>query len=332
MADETATIEQPITDESASDWSQLSAEEKTASVAETVEKVREQKYAETEDSDTPVVPQAPVSDDETPVADDSAAEVSDDDKAGWLDEETIGLAAAYGVDKDDLAKMPNREVLESVLKAIDKKAFSATKEETLKETPQKQEAAKAPITVFDDLTNFKLDDELGADDAPKIQKAISAITQELKELREWKATSQQAQTQQTIEGIRSKALDSLHKLGHTDLYGEPGVTPTKEQQARINEVLQDHLERGALLEKRGGKPAPTPELVKRSVFALHGEQLLKTQQQRLADRLRKQSARRTGGGTSKTLPPDWSKMTPRERAIADPKVAKAFADGQAGGE
>jgi hypothetical protein len=104
--------------------------------------------------------------------------------------------------------------------------------------------------------------------------------------------------QQHVGTLRSTATANLQKLGYPALYGEPGKTLTAEQTANIAAVLDDHFQRGADLERRGGKPSPSPELLKRSVFAVHGEQIVTQAKQEHLTKLRAQSARRTGGGTT----------------------------------
>jgi hypothetical protein len=350
MSVETAEITEQEPDlDGASQWGKLSLEEKAADAQALVEKAaakREGKAAANQDiadDDTPIPPtKTPARGDETPAADDAApAKATDEGEAetDWRNQEVKDLAAAYDIDEETLAAMPSRDVLDIAFRAIDRKAFEAGKSaskapeaKTPEAAPGKSDAPKPPVTVFDDLTNFALDEELGADDAPKIQKAIAAAAAELKELREWRSQMQQQQARQSFEQIRRDALTSLHSLGFTDLYGEAGKAPTKEQAKHIEEALDGHFTHARGLLAQGRQAAPTPAFLKAAVQLVHGELLIQSTKQQQLDRLRKQSARRTGGSTSKTLPPDLSKMTPRERALRDPEIAKAFAKGQVGDE
>ena len=85
------------------------------------------------------------------------------------------------------------------------------------EKPASQAAAEGDPLA--ELASFKLDDELGAEDAPKIVKAFAAVAAELKQLRAWRDSTRQQTQQQAVSQIRRQALDSIHSLGNAELFG-----------------------------------------------------------------------------------------------------------------
>ena len=95
------------------------------------------------------------------------------------------------------------------------------------------------------LEGIKWDDELGVEDAPKIRDAFAAVVAELKhqraelaEQKTFRGTLQQQQAQDAAQQSRTKAVESLHALGHKDLFGEPGGEPTAAQRANIEKALE----------------------------------------------------------------------------------------------
>ena len=335
MAEATATLEAPETTGLESpDWGKMSGDEKTSYVAE----LREQFKAEKEDTPPPekkttersedtgrFVPtkqeETPAESDDHSASDDAGSTVEKpktEEVADWRDESVRDLAATYGIDDDYLAKIPSRDVLDLVLEGIDKKPKAPQGDGKTAETGKtQQETGKAGESADDALAllaGLNLGEELGADDAPKLDKAFKAMAAELKEHRAFRQQQQQTEAQREYQSLRSQATDAVHKLGFTELFGEPGKA-TEEQEKRIEDVWQDHYDRAVNLERRGGKPKATPDFLKRSVYALYGEQIVKqTKDQQLA-KLKAQSGRRTGGGSTKTLPPAKG-ATPLERNIA----------------
>ena len=346
MADEetTATLEQQVSAPE-TNWATMDAPQRDAYLAGLREKIAADHASDaggleetngqtrgddgryTKPNDTTVVP------DETPGADDSSGstKTAADDKAAtnWLDQETRDLATAYGIDDDDLAAMPSREVLAVAMRAIDKKAFAAAK--ALADTgrsPEKpaQQTGQTAQEVDDALAKleaFQLEDELGADDAPKIRDAFKAVTAELKTLREWRTTQQQTEGQRALRQLQADALESLHSLGHVELFGKPGEEPTKEQAANIQKAIDAHFVHARGLIATGRQAAPTPPFLKAAVHSVFGDEIVnQTKQQQLA-KLKAQSSRRTGGGTTKANVA--AAGTPYEKSLANlPQLRRAL--------
>ena len=251
--------------------------------------------------------ETPVVDDESPVNADAGKTVEPEtekpkteETADWRDAEVRGLAEVYGIDEKKLAKIPSREVLDILLDSLELEP-AAKAPEPAKEIRQTEKEVKAAKELEEfSLTN---NDELGAEDAPKLVEKIRAQDKELRELREWQSQQQQAFSKQWLEGARSRVAESAMKA-YPEFYGEPGKTPTKEQVARINELWQAHCDRAVIIEKRGGKPNESTEFVKRSIATAHGDLILSEidKKQEQLNKLVAQSNRRTGGGSTKDLP------------------------------
>ena len=264
--------------------------------------------------------ETPAEGDETPARGDSGSKTADDKPAtDWRDQETRELATAYGIDDEDLAAMPSREVLAVAMKAIDKKAFAAAKAVTTAgEKPEKaaQQTGQTAQQIEDAIAKleaFQLDDELGADDAPKIRDAVSAIAAELKELRAFRNEIKQQQAKQSFNDIRQRATSAIHSLGQEELFGKPGEQ-TKEQKENLEKAIDAHFVHARGLMATGRQAAPTPAFLKVAVNSVFGDQIVnQTKQQQLA-KLRAQSGKRTGGGTTKENTPVG--RTPYERNLA----------------
>jgi hypothetical protein len=270
--------------------------------------------------------ETPASGDETPATDDAASQTPKGSKSeeaeDWRNAETKDLATQYGLDEEALAAIPSRDVLDTVLKAIDRKAFEAGK--TAPAKPQSgqpaPEAANAQQQTADDalarLEAFSLDDELGADDAPKIRDAVKAITAELKEMRQFRGTMQQQQGQAAFAQLQRDFTASVDSLGHTELFGKPGER-TAAQAANLEKAFHEgHIPHARGLLAQGRQVAPTPAFAKAAVNLLFGDQLVEHAKQQQLARIKKQSARITGGGSTKVLPlPEDA--TPLERNLRE---------------
>ena len=334
----TATIE---ADDSMAQWANMPADQRAAYVDQlhtdlSAEKQAEQvseerptpghtrdemgRYARTEPTETPA------GGDETPAADDAAPQAPKGSKSeevqDWRDAETLDLASQYGLDDVALAALPSREVLDHVLRAIDKKAFEAGKTATKPVEPpaaKPAEAASAAQQATNDalatLEAFSLDDELGADDAPKIRNAVKAITAELKEMRQFRGTLQQQQIQAARETLRSQFTESVDSLGHTELFGKPG-SRTKEQAANLEKAFSEgHIPHARGLLAQGRQVAPTPTFAKAAVNLLFGDQIVEQAKAQQLSKLKKQASRVTGGGSTKLpLPKD---ATPLEKNLRE---------------
>ena len=119
-----------------------------------------------------------------------------------------------------------------------------------------------------------------------------------------------------MQALQSKVIESLHSLGHADLFGEPGKQPTQQQVENIQQVIDDHVAYGAGLIRTGRSVAPSPAFIKRSVNALFADKIVKSEKQKHLDALKKQSGRRTGGGS--TVPLNLpANATPLEQSLAE---------------
>lgn len=351
----TGTLE---ADESLAAWAEMSAPEREAYANDLHKGVVEERAAEAaRDKEKPAEPveppppgrtrdetgrftkqeETPANDDETPVVDDAAPAATPDkakeDDRAWLDADTKDLANAMGLSDDDLADFGSKAELDRALRIIDKQAYKAAKEPPKPNGDAKPPAQPASVQQqrTDDalakLEAFKLENELGADDAPKLNEAFAAVVAELKEQRAWRAETQKVEAQRSFQSLRAKAVESLHSLGHADLFGKPGEKPTKEQAANVEKALEAHFTHGRGLAARGGQPAPTPAFLKAAVNLAFGDQLIeKTKQEQLA-RLKKQSAKRTGGGST-TLPPLPKDATPLERNLREAQANWKKAHGE----
>ena len=271
------------------------------------------------------LPKTPASDDETPAARDAvpAAKPDHDDDAGddWLTPEVTEQAAAYGLSPEDLGEFQSRAELDRALRIIDRKAFEAGK--TAAKPADATPAAPAPASasqVADALATLESltfdENELAATDAPKILDAFKTVAAELKELRQFRSSLQADRAKAAFESIKSEFANSVDSLGHTELFGKPGAR-TKEQQANLEKAFNEgHLPHARGLIAQGRQVAPTPTFAKAAVNLLFGDQIVNNAKQEQLSRLRKQSARRTGGGTTK-IPPLPKNATPLEQNLRE---------------
>lgn len=361
MAD-TATATTELVNASESDWGKMTAEERIADVDAAIEEIRSQAPAgqtaseaalygsvvgagkpgqaaagevttETEDETTDAG-------DETPAGDDSAAsgadaaggedQGDDSETTDWLDQETHDLATAMGLTDEDLSDFGSREELDRALRIIDRKAFEAGKKPLIPAAqPEKPaaapQAAKKPVTIFDDLSQFKVDENVFDPDAVKpINTFVEAAAATIKDLQTRLARFEQQSASAQVENLRSKALESLHSLGHVELFGKPGERPTEAQLANIHKAIDAHFVHAKGLLAAGKKPEPTPAFLKAAVYLAFGDEITKQQQQRLTDKLRKQSARRTGGSSAKPLPRAKGSVSTLEDVMTDPDIDAKF--------
>ena len=342
-----------------SEWGKMSPEERIADVDAAIEQIRSTAPTESTPAEVALYgsvvgdekpgqaaatppetdEETTVAGDETPAGDDSAqaatadGEGQDDDSGtadDWLDQDTHDLATAMGLTDEDLSGFGSREELDRALRIIDRQAFEAAKKppEPAVQPPAKPaapEVPKQPVTIFDDLSQFKLDENLFDEDAAKpINKFVETAAATIKDLQNRLARYEQNAIAQQHADLRSRALTSLHSLGHTELFGKPGEQPTKEQAANIEKALDAHWVHANGLLKTGRQPAPTPAFLKAAVHLAFGDQLTKQQQQQLTERLKKQSARRTGGSAAKPLPKARGTQSTLESVMSDPDIDAKF--------
>ncbi|MCE5269511.1 MAG: hypothetical protein LLG00_16670 [Planctomycetaceae bacterium] len=312
----------------------------------------ERKPAEDDaDDETQDIPEA---DDETPVGDDAAdagdtakgeGEKGDPEPAAWLDDETRDLADAMGLTDDDLAEFGSREELERALRIIDRRAFEAGKAQATQtadgqgsattdpsQAAEKPGASKAkqasgdPGDPFADLSQFKLGETFDEEAAAPINRFIETAVGTIRDLQTRLGRFEAERQRQAVADVRRRALDSLHAMGNTELFGKPGAKPTKEQAANIEKALDAHFTHARGLIAQGRKVAPTPAFLKAAVHLAFGDQLSQQQQRQLSEKLRNQSARRMGGGAAKALPRARGARATADEVREDPDLDKLFND------
>lgn len=244
----------------------------------------------------------------------------------WLTPEDRETATTYGLDGDFLNALPSREVFDRVLQAIDKKAFEAGKlpaqqtqqqttatqtgqqSESQQTTQQAQQAAPQATTgnvgdPFADLTKFKMDESVIEETAAKpFNDFVETTATTIRQLQAELAGFRQERSQQAFSDLRSRAVSALHSLGHAELFGKPGETPTTEQAANIEKAIDAHFTHAKGLLATGRQAAPTPAFLKAAVHLAFGDQLTQQQQRQMTERLKAQSRQRMGGGTSRPIP------------------------------
>ena len=264
----------------------------------------------------------PASSDETPAVDDAAAtsgEGAVDAKAAeWLTEEVKGTAAAYGISDDELADIPSREVLDVILRGIDRKAFEAGKNaERPADKPKEPVQQGATQQKVDDalakLKAFKLDETLGAEDAPKIQEAVSAIAAELDELRAFRSELQQQKAQALTGRWEREFNDSLNTVAKE--MGLDDMMKDRKNRARVFDAHLIHF-KGMVSAGRivaNDQLHITPALVRAAVNQEFAEAIiknLKSETVKVSD-LQDQSRQRMGGPAHKAV----VKANPRAELI-----------------
>jgi hypothetical protein len=325
-----AEVETPVEPEAPKEFGEMGVDERVeyvrnlreqagVPVAEKpVEKVRNEKgqFASTKQEETPVEDDA-----HSALADAGKTVEADEPKpeaeepADWRDAEVLGLAASYGIDEKKLAKIPSREVLDVLLDSLE--VMPEEKPVERIEKPVKQPEKKSEADLKSEAEEFSLanNDELAADDAPTLVAKIREQDRIIRELREFQEQQRLSVGQQWLQSAQSRVAESAQKT-YPDFYGEPGKTPTKEQAARLSELWQEHCDRAIRVEKRGGKPDEGPGFVKRSIASAHGDLILseiEKKQERL-NKLVAQANRKTGGGSTKSLP--TAGASPLEKNLA----------------
>lgn len=327
-------------------WGDMTQQQKDATVDQAYEAVRVSRHPESvptakDDETEDTTNKTPAGSDETSVADDAAlaenkanGEGDDDEvdeKADWLDQDTRDLANTMGLTDEDLSEFGSRAELDRALRIIDRKAFEAGKAQQQPaksiEKPSDQQVGQQKTEQqtddpFADLTQYKLGDQFDEDASKPFNTFVDTAVATLRDLQNRLSRFEQQNQQRAVEEVRRQAIDSLHSLGNTELFGKPGQKPTKEQAANIEKAIDAHFTHARGLLATGRQAAPTPAFLKAAVHLAFGDQLSQQQQKQLTEKLRKQSSRRTGGAAAKPLPKvPSSDETPRQRA------ERLFADG-----
>lgn len=280
-------------------------------------------------------------------AEDGAKEGAEESEAKWLDDDTRDFVATIGgLTEEDLAGLHSREELDCVLRVINRKAFEAgravlgelggqqdaqasRKEEAdrqAKAREAEQQARQRGDDVLADLAKFKLPEDFDEAAVKPLNAFVEAASAEIRNLRSEVAGFKEERQQEAAGDIRRRALDSLHSLGHKDLFGEPGKAPTADQAANIAKAIDAHVVHANGLFAMGRQAAPTPAFLKAAVQLAFGDQLSKQQQRQLTEKLTKQSAKRTGGTAAKTLPRRKASQSKLEEVTSDPEIDKLFKD------
>ena len=325
-----------MAEENGSEWAGMSDEQKKSDVDKGVQEAREN-YAEAEGyvQEKDETTEQPVADEETPVADDAAPEEEEGEgeaveTAEWLDDDTREFASTMGLTDEELVEFGSRAELDRALRIIDRRAFEAGKA-AQQPTPPPVMEKQAPVPppakpgdTFADLTQFKLGDEWDEAAAAPINKFVEATTTAMKNMQDRLAQFEQRDQASALENLRQKAVTSLHSLGNTELFGKPDEKPTREQIANIEKAIDAHFTHARGLISAGRQAAPTPAFLKAAVNLAFGDQLSQQQQRKLTEKLRKQSARRTGGSTSKIVSKQRSDQSKLDEVLSDPEIDSRF--------
>lgn len=318
-----------------SDWGKMTPEERQADVDTLVEEQGEPETPEaekTEDTDTtddgdeiPADADAAGESDESPDED----EVADD----WLDGETRDFASTMGLTEEDLKSFSSREELDRVVRIINRKAFETGKAALKKASdagapviPPEQEPKKpAASDVFDDLTGFKFGDQFDDDVAKPHNDFVEAIVADLRSVRADIAGLLQQRQEEQASGLHRQAVQSLHSLGYKELFGEPGKPPTKLEAENIKKAVYAHTVHAAgLLTMGWDEVEPSPKFMDIAAHMEFGDQISKHAQRQRIEKLKKQSARITGGLSSKTSTGRKPGQSPLEAVNTDPEIDKIF--------
>ena len=248
-----------------SDWGQMTPEERQADVDTLVKDVREPE-PDTEpepepDTEPDTANESSVVGDETPAGDDAVedgdepsdeGEVEDEPEAEWLDGDVRNLAATMGLTDGDLQDLSSREEFDRVLRILDRNVITAGK--AALEAPEKEPVptpvptpapTPAPVSetppetggVLGDLSKFKLGDEFDADAAKPLNDFVEAVAAQIRGVTKSLNGLLQQQEQAAADNVYRQAVESLHTLGHKDLFGEPGKPPTQTQAANIEKAI-----------------------------------------------------------------------------------------------
>lgn len=264
---------------------------------------------------------------------------SDDDDAEWLDDAVREYATARGITDEELSEFATREEFDRALRIADRRAYedgkAALKQAERKDEPpraEREEERKAPpkqpSDPLADIAKIKLGEEFDEELAKRFNQFVDASAATIGDLRARLEQFEQQGRRQAADDIRRQAAESIHALGFSELFGKSGEKPTKEQSANLEKAIDAHFVHAQGLLSRGQFVAPTPEFLRAAVHLAFGDQLTKLEQKRITEKLRKQSARRTGGSAAKPLPKEPpANESQRERAqriASDPDVQAAW--------
>jgi len=338
---ESATLEQET-----SEWAKLTPEQQETEVSQAVESTREKRVERAvatgeyrPEQETPDESERkPVPDDETPVGDDAAKTQDDDAEKGagegkedgeagepeaeaseWLDQETRDFAAMMGLSGTELSEFGSKEELERALRIIDRKAFEAGTAATPK-APETPSTSQALADAFADLQKYKVGDDFDEGVAKPLNSFVDAAVAQIKDLQNRLGFFEQQGVQTAVAETRREASASLQTLGYSELFGKPGETLTPEQAKNIERAIDAHFVHARGLLQSGRQVAPTPQFLRAAVNLEFGDELKKIDQRRTTDRLRKQSAKKLGGSSGKTLSAAERGLSSLERLKQDPEI------------
>jgi len=335
-----------VVSESTSDWGKMTPEEREADVDALVKEATEPK-SEAEEEPEPKT-ETPGDGDETPADADAVEEEGDETPSGegeaedeeeeapadWLDDEVRGLASTMGLTNDDLEGLSSRDEFDRVLRILDRNVVAAGKaakvasaeEEAPPPAEEPPETPPKAAGAMEDLSKFKIGEEFDPEVAKPLNDFMEAVGAELGGVTKALAGLLDQQKQAAADTVYRQAVESLHTLGHADLFGEPGKPATDAQTANINKAIDAHLIHAQVLAAKNKSAPPTPEFLKAAVRMEFGDQIFKKEQRQRTEKLKKQSARRSGGMPSKTVERPNPNLELVDRIKSDPELDKLFND------
>ena len=309
--------------------------------AGTKEEKKEKADDKTEQEETPVG-------DEKDSADESAAdeevgdeeaqpEEADDEKPEWLDEAVVGRATAAGITQDQIAEFESRKELDRALDLLDRQAMQVGKtkyaeehkegqgEKAAEPPPAKAEAEQKPPEKRPAESRYqvKLDPDIYQEEVKEFndlrdhyEEQIAALQQDVSSRIERLEQADQERAAQ-VEQERFDAV--VDTLGQADLFGEAGKESEKQlaNRQRLFEVQRAY---GVGLLALGRKFDFGKDFIVRAMRMEFADDLSKQQKQQLTKKLKSQSARKLGHGTT------TSKAEPFKGPIEDDPELHAYYD------
>lgn len=292
---------------------------------ETVPSAEEAKKSET-----------PAPGDEKPAEENAAAATTAGDEptpatgsadSKWIDDEVKGSVAALGIPEERVKQFANREEFDRAIALMDfavKQAATKAPEEKPEEKPAEQPRAKdgtfapKPTDSLEVLEQFALDDELSAEDAPKLVDAFKAVAAELKEMREWRSTLEQTEQQRAAQAEQERFDMLVDALDEPDLFGKTGRETDKELENRkkIRESYEALLTGYAT---RGVQVQVDESFLRRILNMEFADHLTKKERKQFAEKIRKQSGTILGSG--RTTKKDAEYTGPVEQ---DPELVSLY--------
>ena len=275
----------------------------------------------------------PPVDDEIP-ASGSAAQSGGDESAeeeipgqSWLDDAFVAEAAALGISEDELQGFTSREEADRALTLFDRAAMKAGRAvqagaqgepppsapakpvvpAAQTPTPPKAPAQSSAQTgdPWEDLTPFKLDDQLGADDAPVISRFIETTAATIRDLRSRLDRYENGERARQVQAVERQFDSFVDSLDMPELFGESGKLTKEAFETRKQLFLaSDAYLRG--LNSQGRQAQLSKSLVERAARVEFADHFSKQQRKQLTRKITKQSGLRmnVGSGRATDKAPD----------------------------